>query len=896
MKGFVARLLLPASEDPLPWSPQPTQKRGAPAFPQRTVSWPRGWAGAAITVAVLVPIAVWAWVSFETRTQTLNAAEVEQRRIAEALGQQARGLFDAQVRILDLVDRQAGERDCRTLRADTTLRDFLAVAMRGSARSEATWVIDSDGFICGSSNPVFIDRNSRRSREYFGGARDAGFNHYYVSRAFTGLIAARPIFTMAKPRVKDGAFNGVILVSIDIDQLTRNWQETLRPIPSQRMAVYRRDGAVIARSWEPLAPEPDDATEGRVAAMWLTAQEGGTTGVSPIDRQMRVAGWHSLPDWGVAVTSRVDAAEVLRPWRQSMVIYGAVAALISLMFGGFIWWLLRGQQTLAWTVEERTRTLRTITDAMPQMVWSTRPDGYHDYYNERWYERTGTTPEQVMGDGRKSVFHPDDRERAWARWQHSIATGEPFEMEYRLHMADGSTRWTLGRALPVRDPATGAITRWFGTCTDLEDVVNAREAMARSREDLERLVTERTHDLEAALARVAHAERMQALGQLAGGIAHDFNNVLQMVEGAGSLIERRSFDETAVRRLARVVMEAAGRGASITRRLLAFGRRGDLRAEPLDIATVLTGMQDILGHSIGAAIRVEVHLAEDAPPIFADKGQLETALVNLATNARDAMPGGGRLMLTAGLEIVPAEGALHPFGLTPGRYVRLTVADTGLGMDAATLARATEPFFTTKEVGAGTGLGLPMVRGFVEQSGGKLDIASSPGTGTTVSLYLPAAEDAAIAAATTPREAGEAPAPGPAATVAARILLVDDEDLLREVLAEQLEDAGYEVQMAANGANALALLAADERVDALITDLSMPGMDGLAVIRAVQHVRPGLPTVLLTGFAGESAAIAADAATTGSFSLLRKPVRLRDLTDRLQSLLAARRNAGQQNT
>lgn len=847
--------------------------------------------GVAITAAVLVPIAVWVWVFFETRTQTLNAAEADQSRIAQALGQQARGLFEAQVRVLDLVDRLAGERDCPTLRSDPTLRDVLAVAMRRSAPSEAAWVIDAGGFICDSSNPVFIDQKSRSSREYFGGARDAGFGHYYISRAVTGLIDSRPIFTMAKPRDKNGVFNGVILVSVDIERLTRNWNETLRPSPGQRMAVYRKDGAVIARSWQPLAPEPDDVAEGRVAAMWQTAQEGGTTGVSPIDMQMRVAGWHSLPDWNVAVTSRVDAAEVLRPWRRSMLIYGVVAALASTMLGGFVWWLLRGQRILAWTVEERTRALRTLTDAVPQMVWSTRPDGYHDYYNERWYERTGTTPEQMMGDGRRFVLHPDDSERAWARWQHSIATGEPYAMEYRLRMADGGYLWTLSRALPVRDPETGAITRWFGTCTDIEDAVKAREALRQSRNELERLVAERTHDLEAALARAAHAERMQALGQLAGGIAHDFNNVLQMVEGAGSLIERRAQDEATVRRLARVVMEAAGRGASITRRLLAFGRRGDLRAEPLDPATVLTGMQDILAHSLGPTIDVEVWLADGVPPILADKGQLETALVNLATNARDAMRDGGGLRLAAELEVVPANGPPHPCGLASGRYVRLTISDTGAGMDTATLARAAEPFFTTKPIGVGTGLGLSVVRGFAEQSGGALNIASLPGNGTTVTLWLPAADAAQPFGAATSQGLDAVATAAIEAKPATTVLLVDDEDLLREVLAGQLEDAGYNVLVAACGNEALALLDAGEAVDVLVTDLSMPGMSGIGLIRAAQERRPGLPAVLLTGYAGHGAALAVGEAVTGSFSLLRKPVSLADLIDLIQSLLAAQEKA-----
>ncbi len=435
--------------------------------------------------------------------------------------------------------------------------------------------------------------------------------------------------------------------------------------------------------------------------------------------------------------------------------------------------------------------------------------------------------------------------------------------------------------------------RLGGAFDAMAEALGEREAaLHRLTGDLEARVAAEVAAREAAQARAAQAERLQALGQLAGGIAHDFNNVLQVVEGAAALIERRPHDEAGVRRMARLAREAVGRGASITRRLLAFGRRGDLRAEALDVAVMLTGMREIFAHTLGAGIEVEVRLAERLPPILADKGQLETALVNLATNARDAMPGGGRLTLAAESEIMPPDDPSHPLGLVPGRYVRLTVADTGKGMDAATLARATEPFFTTKEAGAGTGLGLPMVRGFAEQSGGSLSIDSTAGGGTTATLCLPAADERQPAAPLAVADA-QAEAVG-AATKIARLLLVDDEDLLREVLAEQLEDAGYSVLVAANGSEALALLVTGEAVDVLITDLSMPGMDGLAVIRGAQECRPGLPALLLTGYAGDGAAMAVGEAVTGSFSLLRKPIHLHDLIDHIKSQLAARANANRQ--
>jgi PAS domain S-box-containing protein len=835
--------------------------------------------GAVIAGVVLVPIVIWIWIGFGTQTQAIRVAEADQQRVAEALSQQTRGLFETQALVLDLVDRQAGERDCLALRADADLRDVFALTMRRATHGEAVWVIDADGFICDSSNPAFVDLKSRSSREYFIGARDAGINHYYIGRAITGLIDLRPIFTMAKPRFKNGAFNGIILVSVDIPKLTQSWTETLRPLPTQRMSIYRRDGAVVARSWQPMAPEPDATLEHRVAAIWRTSVNGAMTGISPIDQQRRVAGWIGMPDWGMAVTSRVDEAEVLRPWRQMMLIYGMLAVLVSGISGRLTWSFLRGHEILARTVEERTRALLTVTDAMPQMVWSSRPDGYHDYYNERWYERTGTTPAEVMGNGRKLLFHADDRESAWAAWQHSLTTGEPFEREYRLRMADGRYRWTLGRALPVRDPASGAITRWFGTCTDIEDSVNAREALARSRDDLERLVAERTQDLEATQARLAHAQRLEALGQLAGGIAHDFNNILQAVQGGGALIERRPGNAEGVKRLARMILEAAERGATVTHRLLAFSRRGELRAEPLDTAELLANTGEILAHTLGSGIEIRVEATAGLPSLLADKGQLETVLVNLATNARDAMAGVGTLTLGAAAETFAGDdGLLHPASLKAGSYLRLSVSDTGAGMDAATLKKAVEPFFTTKPTGQGTGLGLAMASGFAQQSGGALHIESTPGRGTTVTLWLPAAQQGRPAAA--PNHEGAIDA---RAEAHARLLVVDDDEIVRAVLTEQLESTGYVVLSAASGASALALLESGAAVDLIVSDLSMPGMDGMALIKEAKRHYPGLPAILLTGFVTSSVA---EIAVGGNFSLLRKPVDGKNLAERVAVLLA----------
>jgi PAS domain S-box-containing protein len=506
--------------------------------------------------------------------------------------------------------------------------------------------------------------------------------------------------------------------------------------------------------------------------------------------------------------------------------------------------------------------------------------------NDRLCDMLGYSRAELLAITFREITHPDDLPASLASFRR-LMSGEiaAFNMDKRYLRKDGTLLWASLTDSLVRDQ-TGTPMYGVGVIEDISERKRVEARLRRLTADLETRVHEAVAAREAAQTRAAHAERMQALGQLAGGIAHDFNNVLQGVQGAAALIERRAGDEAGVRRLARLAIEAIERGSSITRRLLAFGRRSDLRAEAVDVTALLGDLREMLAPTLGASIDVRVGLEAGVPPLFADKGQLETALVNLATNARDAMPEGGCLTLSAETETVPADGPTHAAGLAPGRYVRLAVADTGKGMDRTTLAHAGEPFFTTKEPGAGTGLGLPMAKGFIEQSGGTLRIESSLGKGTTITLWLPAAETNRARAAAKDA-AGIAAKPDRPATAARRVLLVDDENVVREVLAEQLEDAGYSVLVAASGTEALALLAAGEAVDALVTDLTMPGMGGLEVIRAAQQRHPGLPAVLLTGYAGDGAALAVGGAISGSFSLLRKPVSGVHLADRVRALLAA---------
>ena len=654
------------------------------------------------------------------------------------------------------------------------------------------------------------------------------------------------------------------------------------PVPSRTgKTLLVRDDAVAGGSPIILAPLPDAGLEG--FGRPLPTEGGILTASAPVAG----APWR--------VVARLDEAEAVGGVPRLLLLTGlSRMAILAAALAAFalLWQRLRLRMALAEVAHSEAllkaeARFRATFDQAAVGIAHITPDGRFLRVNQKICDTSGYTREQLVGRSAQDFVVPEQRDEVLAGLR-SVATGE-------IESYADDRRYVDGQGGIVELSVTVSMVHdrteppyFLVVAQEIGARKKAEAKLRRLTADLEKRVQEEVAARETALARAVHAERIQALGQLAGGIAHDFNNVLQAVMGAATLIERRPTDEAGVRRLARLAIEAVERGASTTRRLLAFGHRADLRAEALDVATLLADLRELLVHTLRAAIEVQINVAAELPPLFADKGQLETALVNLATNARDAMAEGGRLSLSVEPEIVGPNEPTHQAGLAAGRYVRLTVADTGAGMDAATLARAGEPFFTTKELGAGTGLGLPMAKGFAEQSGGALAIESSPGNGTTVTLWLPASAAASATVTVELSQAAEVAAAGTGVPTAVSVLLVDDEDLVRKVIAEDLQDAGYGVHVAADGTEAVALLAGDVAVDVLVTDLSMPGMDGLAVIRAIREHRPGLPAVLLTGYAGDGADLARDGPGGGNFALLRKPVSGLQLIDQIHTLLAAR--------
>lgn len=540
-------------------------------------------------------------------------------------------------------------------------------------------------------------------------------------------------------------------------------------------------------------------------------------------------------------------------------------------------------------LHESERQFRTLADNMSQLAWIADPAGRIYWYNARWYSYTGTSHEAMMALGWRSLHHPDHLERVDARMRHCFATGSIWEDTFPLRGKDGLYRWFLCRALPIREEQ-GNITYWLGTSTDITAQVRAEDALRELNESLERRVAERTRELaeinerlqieitERAQAEEAlrHAQKMDAIGQLTGGIAHDFNNMLTGVLGALDLIQRRvaAGRVSEIDRYIEAAMSSANRAASLTHRLLAFARRQSLNTSAVDINRMVGSMEELLRRTIGESIELEIDLNSTLRLTHTDEHQLENALLNLVINARDAMPDGGRLLIQT--EVVHV--AVLNDALTPGDYVRLSVQDTGTGMSSDVIARAFDPFFTTKPIGQGTGLGLSMVYGFINQTGGQVQIDSVEGQGTRIDLYLPCHFESKERQVPTREESAT-----PRASQGERVLVVEDEPDVRMLVVDVLRELGYSVEVASDGATALPILLGAGRIDLLVTDVGLPGMNGRQLAEIARQHRPELYVLFMTGYA-RNAQVRGDFLGSG-MDMLTKPFSIDELAQRVRGLI-----------
>ena len=635
---------------------------------------------------------------------------------------------------------------------------------------------------------------------------------------------------------------------------------------------------------------------------------------------------------------------------------------------------------------------RIFAQAMPNQVWAARPDGMLDWFNERVYEYGGFGAGQLDGNGWAAMVHPDDAALAIERWAAALRSGDTYQTEFRLRRADGSFRWHIARALPIRSGG-GAISRWIGTNTDIEEQKATEAALAALNATLEQQVAERTADRDrvwrnsqdllvivdpkgvfravspsvtkmlgwapedlvgrsmfdfivgedvassqgaldhaslqtldmfenrhrhrdggfrwlswvaapsagliyatgrnvtgekqaaAELAKVQEAlrqsQKMEAVGQLTGGIAHDFNNMLAVVIGSLDLLARRlPGGDPRAKRYIEAAMDGAQRAALLTQRLLAFSRQQPLQPEAVDPNALVSGMSGLLRHSLGVDVRLETVLAGGIWRMHVDPNQLENVILNLAVNARDAMPEGGRLTIETQNAHLDARYAAAHLGVPAGQYVLIAVSDTGSGMPPEVVAKAFDPFFTTKAVGKGTGLGLSQVYGFVKQSGGHVKIYSEPGEGTAVKIYLPRLMGAVREAEV---EAGDRPASlGDPHEV---VLVVDDEPAVRRFSVDAFTELGYRTLEAGSAELALRMLEGHPEVVLMFTDVIMPDVNGRKLADEALRRRPGLKVLFTTGYT-RNAVVHNGVLDTG-VELIGKPFTVDELGAKVREVLDA---------
>lgn len=644
-------------------------------------------------------------------------------------------------------------------------------------------------------------------------------------------------------------------------------------------------------------------------------------------------------------------------------------------------------------LRESEEQFRVLSQVLPNFVWATEADGRATWFNERVYAYAGLSPGELDADSWRAIVHPDDQERVAREWVVAVTAVASYQCEYRLRRADGTYRWFLGRGQPVVG-SNGAVLRWVGTSTDIDEQKRVMAELVRFNETLERRVAERTaeHDrvwrnsrdllvvvggdgvfravnpawetilgyspaevtgrhfgdfispddvemTRAALERAVssgpltdfenryrhkdgtsrwiswrtsiegdlvyaygrdvtaekaqgealrqaeealrQSQKLEAVGQLTGGVAHDFNNLLTIIRSSVDFLRRPDLPEERKDRYLTAVSETVDRAAKLTGQLLAFARRQALKPETLDVGARLRGVADLLDTVTGARIRVVTELPKQPCFVKVDLSQFETALVNMAVNARDAMEGEGTLTLR--LDCCVALPSIRGHAGAPGPFAAVSLHDTGSGIAPTVMAHVFEPFFTTKEVGKGTGLGLSQVFGFAKQSGGDVAVDSAPGRGTTFTLYLPEVEPEAVAADGEGRAGSVEPG-----GFGQQVLVVEDNVEVGRFATQILEDLGYVTTWAGNADAALAYLATGGAgFDAVFSDVVMPGMNGVELAREIRRRFPNLPVVLTSGYSH----VLAQEGSHG-FELLQKPYSAEQLSRILQRVTARRVGTG----
>ena len=737
----------------------------------------------------------------------------------------------------------------------------LNATMSGLAGIGSLNVIDAEGMVTLSTNPV-VTATSRRDRFLYRQLKEDPDRGLVIAPSapspnYSGVVVP---FGRAL-RDREGRFIGMLAATFQPDRL-RGFYEAIDVGPHGVIQLLHPDGYSLFR--QPLAGRTtgEPLADNVILKAWQAGSDRGFLR-APIEARGEpyLTAWRTLARSALLVAVSIAQRDALGSWHTDLLVVVAEAVGMALMLAIAGLWITASSRAHARIVGERDQAdaaLRTsqavfqaIMDHTPVLVFVKDAEGRYLFVNraaERWAgakrpPAIGMTTRDVMGkEG------ADDVERADRK---VLATKAPLQRELTVETPAGR-RTMLSVKFPLIDNV-GSVSAIGTIATDVTDQKHAEY-------------------------RLAQAQRMEAVGQLTGGVAHDFNNMLTAILLNADVLATQ-IQNDGLRQLAVAMRHAAEHGADLTRRLLAFGRRQTLEAEPTDINELLRDMEPLMQRTLGEHIEISFLRGSDLWPATIDRAQLENAVLNLAVNARDAMPDGGRLTIeTANAELDQEFADSNP-DVRAGSYVMVAVGDTGAGMAPDVLAHAFEPFFTTKEVGKGTGLGLSMVYGFVTQSGGHVRIYSEVGVGTVVRLYLPRSKE--LAAAAPPPAAASAELP----MGTEMILLVEDDSLVRSYAAAQLRSLGYRVVAAENAQRAIEAVEEGCEPDLLFTDMIMPGgMNGRDLAEHLRRRQPGLKVLYTSGYA--HGAIDGRPDRTGTVRhLLGKPYRRRGLATKVREVL-----------
>lgn len=816
---------------------------------------------AGIGVGCLVFVGATALDIWADYRRTIQASESQAQSLARALEEHIAGSLREVDRVLLYFLQPQGGADAIEGFPPEAIYHALRARIADLPQVDNAFVVNSEGVAVVSSLRFPFPRVYVGDRDYFVAQRDNPATGLFISTPMNSRTPEVGRFVGVSRRIEgpDGGFGGIVVVALRLSYFD-SFYESLDLGPGSLIAILHTRGCLLFR-----APHLEDMVGRDLSSYPLFTTHlpqspvGVFRNVSVADQVERLFAYRQVAHLPLVVEVGLGMDEVLAPWRERagrMVLEHGAVLLVLLVLMGLVLVQFSRTRLFASELGVREGRLRTVLDTVADAIVTIDQGGVVRSANAAIEAAFGYRVEEILGTPVARLIpgwakeHPDFVLRPGVAEQSASAPRSAVETEGQRK--DGSrfpVEVSLGWGHEAGEVRTTAVIRDITTRKQVD------EALRRG-------------------------QRMEVVGQLTGGIAHDFNNLLGIIVGNLDLLDGQVGDETAQRRL-RTAIKAALRGADLTRRLLSFARGRAGATAPTDLNAIIRSMDEMLQRSLTTVVEVELILAEPLWLTAIDAGDFEDVVLNLALNARDAMPQGGRLSIETANVALDGDYAVQNPGLVPGDYVVVAVSDTGVGMTKETLERAFEPFFTTKSEAKGSGLGLSMVYGFARRSLGNVKLYSEPGHGTVVRLYLPRAADADVQ--NRPHETAEPALPGGHETV----LVVDDEDDLRMIAVEFLQTLGYRTLAASDGAEALAMVAGNEPIDFLFSDVVMPGgMNGQELAEQAKVLRPELAILLTSGFPRNGTR-----SPKGNLKLpiLPKPYRRADLAQWVRRLLDERR-------